>query len=225
MSKKIIKQIKCNECNTILDFEVYESVNVTLQPTLKEKVLNDSIYLLECSECGKKFYLSYPFLYNDMDSGYMINLNNSNNKEEEIQTFRDLVANINKEMKDTFGDISYKYRSVDDIEILREKIRIFDRNLDDRIIELYKYEFIVNGYDKELDMLDDILFVNTDGSMECLFVLFEKDVVDNVRMIAFDEMEYMRLEKEFEYEIEKYNDVVIDLVWAQKVYNNVMVNS
>ena len=97
--------------------------------------------------------------------------------------------------------------------------------LDDRIIELYKYEFIINGYDKDLSQLDDVVFVNVDGSSEYLFVLFEKDVMENVRAISFDEMEYLRLEKEYEYVIDKFDDVEVDLVWAQKVYNSVNLNS
>ena len=76
-----------------------------------------------------------------------------------------------------------------------------------------------------MNNLDDIIFVNVDGSAECVFVLFEKDVIDNVRAISFDEMEYTRLEKEYKGVINQFNDFEIDLLWAQKVYNSVNINS
>ena len=69
------------------------------------------------------------------------------------------------------------------------------------------------------------MFVNVDGSSECLFVLFEKDVMENVRAISFDEMEYLRLEKEYENVVDTFDDVEVDMIWAQKVYNSMNLNS
>ena len=225
MISQIYRNVTCNQCNEVMEYDVFDSVNVTLNPILKDKVINDELFVLTCPKCGKMFYLSYPFIYNDMDVHYMIRYTNNENVDKLKGEFNTFVNTINSELKSNFKELSYKYRIVNEYERLKEKVRIFDRDLDDRIIELYKYEFIVNGYDKELNNLDDIIFVNVDGSAECVFVLFEKDVIDNVRAISFDEMEYTRLEKEYEGVINQFNDFEIDLLWAQKVYNSVNINS
>lgn len=225
MKSEIYRNVTCNQCNEVMEYDVFDSVNVTLNPVLKEKVLNDELFILRCSNCGKIFYLSYPFTYNDMDVRYIIRYTNNENIEKQKIEFQTFVTTINNELSSNFEDFKYKYRFVNEYERVREKVRIFDRDLDDRIIELYKYEFIVNGYDKELSNLDDVIFVNVDGSSECVFILFEKDVIDNVRAISFDEMEYMRLEKEYEGVLDKFNNYEIDLLWAQKVYNSVNINS
>lgn len=225
MKSQIYRNVTCNQCNEVMEYDVFDSVNVTLNPILKDKMINDELFVLTCPKCGKMFYLSYPFTYNDMDVHYMIRYTNNENVDKQKEEFNTFVDTINNSLKSNFKELSYKYRIVNEYERLKEKVRIFDRDLDDRIIELYKYEFIVNGYDKELNNLDDIIFVNVDGSAECVFVLFEKDVIDNVRAISFDEMEYTRLEKEYEGVINRFNDFEIDLLWAQKVYNSVNINS
>ena len=225
MASQVYRNVTCNNCNTVMEYDVYDSINATLQPKLKEKIVNDELFVLTCPECGKKFYLSYGFLYNDIDCGHMIHYSCSEDITNELQQFKDIVGNFKKEISAHFNSLSYKFRFVNDFHKLKEKIRIFDKNLDDRIIELYKYEFIVNGYDKDLSQLDDIVFVNVDGSSEFVFVLFEKDVIENVRAISFDEMEYTRLEKEYEDYLSTYDDVEIDLVWAQNVYNSVNINN
>ena len=225
MSSQVYRNVTCNSCNTVMEYDIYESINVTLQPKLKEKIVNDELFVLTCPNCGKKFYLSYDFLYNDIDCGFMVQYCNADNHDEKVEQFKAIVNNFKKEINEHFTSLSYKFRFVSDFHKLKEKVRIFDRNLDDRIIELYKYEFIINGYDKDLSQLDDVVFVNVDGSSECLFVLFEKDVMENVRAISFDEMEYLRLEKEYENVVETFDDVEVDMIWAQKVYNSMNLNS
>lgn len=225
MTKHIIQKIPCNQCQTMMEYEVFESVNVTLEPTLKDKIMNDELFLTTCPNCGKMFYLSYPFLYNDMDSHYMIRYAMKNEEKEKTE-FQDTVSMFKNELNDKFnGHLTYIFRFVNDYGKLKEKIRIFDRNLDDRIIELYKYEFVINGYDKELKNLDDIIFLNYEGSVVPVFALIEKDELDGVRAIAFDEMEYLRLEKEYS---DMFNlmedDLEVDLLWAQEFYEKVMMN-
>ena len=141
MASQVYRNVTCNNCNTVMEYDVYDSINATLQPKLKEKIVNDELFVLTCPECGKKFYLSYGFLYNDIDCGHMIHYSCSEDITNELQQFKDIVGNFKKEISAHFNSLSYKFRFVNDFHKLKEKIRIFDKNLDDRIIELYKYEY------------------------------------------------------------------------------------
>lgn len=58
--------IKC-ECGNDVKVVLHSSVNVTLNPELKEEITRRKINNFECPKCGNKNELIEPFLYNDMD--------------------------------------------------------------------------------------------------------------------------------------------------------------
>lgn len=216
MSNKTINKILCNECGGIIEYGVYDLVDVTDDDSLKERVMNDELFVVKCPHCGKAYYLTYDFIYNDRNVCLMIYYGNDKDKQSQ------LIHEVIEKSKSMDRKIEYAFRCVEDYDKLREKIHIFNCGYDDRIIELYKYEYIINGYDKDLKMLDDIVFTNYDGSVENVFVLFEKDEVNGVRAISFNDMEYTRLLKEYGdllYETNESYD--IDLLWAQELYEKV----
>ena len=48
MSKHHIEKVTCPSCHHEGDFEVWDSINTVLDPAMKEKVLNQSIFLYTC---------------------------------------------------------------------------------------------------------------------------------------------------------------------------------
>lgn len=72
MSK--ISKIKktCHHCNKEYEADIFESVNVTLDPELREKVLSGEIYKTTCPHCGKDEVNAYPILYHDMEKKFMV---------------------------------------------------------------------------------------------------------------------------------------------------------
>ena len=55
MSKHHIEKVTCPSCHHEGDFEVWDSINTVLDPAMKEKVLNQSIFLYTCPNCGETF--------------------------------------------------------------------------------------------------------------------------------------------------------------------------
>ena len=55
MSKHHIEKVTCPSCHHEGDFEVWDSINTVLNPEMKEKVLNQSIFLYTCPNCGETF--------------------------------------------------------------------------------------------------------------------------------------------------------------------------
>ena len=74
MSKSRIINILCPFCGEEIKFEIFDSVNVTVDPELKEKVLNLDIFKTHCDKCGKERIINYPMLYHDMSKNYMVYL-------------------------------------------------------------------------------------------------------------------------------------------------------
>ena len=74
MSKHHIEKVTCPSCHHEGDFELWDSINTALNPEMKEKVLNQSIFLYTCPSCGETFRLNYPTLYHQMEDLIMIYL-------------------------------------------------------------------------------------------------------------------------------------------------------
>ena len=60
MSRHHIEKVTCPSCHHEGDFELWDSINTALDPEMKEKVLNKSIFLYTCPSCGETFRLNYP---------------------------------------------------------------------------------------------------------------------------------------------------------------------
>ena len=72
MSKVTNRTLRCRKCQKEFDVQIYESVNVSLNPELREKFIFDELYVFKCPHCGEIHYIPYPILYNDMDKGFMV---------------------------------------------------------------------------------------------------------------------------------------------------------
>lgn len=133
MSKLRIEKFECPECGTEVDYQVWDSINVDLDPELKEKLLSGEIYEWVCPNCGKKFSLPYDTLYHDMKHQFMIFYSPFENDDD--SKYQPL-----KIPRQPFGlDENYTIRSVYGHLNLREKITIFEAGLNDVAIERLKY--------------------------------------------------------------------------------------
>lgn len=141
MSTKHQQTITCLNCKKSSNFDFYESVNTTLDPVLKQRVKNLDLFRFTCPHCGSEQFVAYSFLYHDMNNKLMIYCCQD---QEEVDKVRELYARDfttaaampgEERAIDTTG---YRRRIVIGIDALLEKIRIFDADLDDRIIEIYK---------------------------------------------------------------------------------------
>ena len=65
-------KITCPACNTEGSYTVWDSVNVDLDPELKSKVMDSSLFTWVCPNCKKSFNAPYSFLYHDMTHNFMV---------------------------------------------------------------------------------------------------------------------------------------------------------
>jgi transcription elongation factor Elf1 len=74
MTQIIGKNIKgkCPKCGNDGEVDLYESVNVTVNPELLEAVKNRKINSFHCEKCGNKIEIMVPFLYHDMNKNLMV---------------------------------------------------------------------------------------------------------------------------------------------------------
>ena len=87
MSRHHIEKVTCPSCHHEGDFELWDSINTALDPEMKEKVLNQSIFLYTCPSCGKTFRLDYSILYHQMEDLIMIYLVSESEVEKTYEMF------------------------------------------------------------------------------------------------------------------------------------------
>ena len=123
MSKHHIEKVTCPSCHHEGDFEVWDSINTVLDPEMKEKVLNQSIFLYTCPNCGETFRLNYPTLYHQMEDLVMIYLVPESEVEKTYEMFYGAVDIDNMyEFASSHCDDFKDLRDDEDIVINREWI-------------------------------------------------------------------------------------------------------
>ena len=114
------EKVSCRSCGKTTELEYASSVNVALNPELKQQVRSGSLFLWTCPECGSSNLLNLPFLDHDPGEKLMILLSPSPVRSEDLPE-------------------GYTGRQVRSVGELVEKINIFDSGLDDIVIEMCKY--------------------------------------------------------------------------------------
>lgn len=114
----------CPHCQSMQEVSYYQSVNVTINPELKQKVLSGILNINICTACNKEISIVSGFLYHDMTNRIMLELALDENAVDEGKDniIRELVGK------------GYIYRKVHEYGRLIEKINIFDQQLNDKIV-------------------------------------------------------------------------------------------
>jgi transcription elongation factor Elf1 len=127
MSKSELRQFDCPRCGKNQDFRIWDSVNVTIDPELREQVMSEEIFNFVCESCGCSGPVAYNMLYNDMDRQFMIWLLHPGSSQEG----QDVASKF---------PTPYRMRTVDSVNRLKEKILILESDLDDVSVEAVKLE-------------------------------------------------------------------------------------
>jgi len=132
MSRIVNKDVICSSCGTSIRAAVYESVNVTTEPALKEKVLSRTINGANCPQCGLQMAVATNLLYHDVDKKFMVwlRLNEHLEKGEEAPELGALSQRL-------FS--SYRLRIVSGWPELSERIHVLESGLDEGLVELLKF--------------------------------------------------------------------------------------
>ena len=117
----------CSKCHKQTEIDVRQSINVALDPELKTRVKDGSLFLWECPYCGARNLARYQTLYHDPDSKLMVWL--LPGEEQPPQAVEEAV----KELE------GYTLRRVKDVGELIEKVNIHDAGLEDTTIEMCKW--------------------------------------------------------------------------------------
>jgi hypothetical protein len=135
VSRRTTIPINCPACGRAHKFGAWQSLNVTLDPTQKPRLLDGSLTRFTCEGCGHNADVVYPLLYHDMEKQLMFWLLPEGGPEGDGG--KSDPDELPPAMRKTLG-AGYTFRRVGSHNELREKIYVFDSGLDDRVIEVVK---------------------------------------------------------------------------------------
>ncbi|MDD7304975.1 MAG: HAD-IA family hydrolase [Peptoniphilaceae bacterium] len=195
--------ISCNKCS--YDFEVDLDTAFFEDKESRDKIMQGDFAKITCPNCENEFILNYRFVYTDKMRKFMVvndpNFSERRNQLAFISSLRLLDRLRKEEIK------GYKIRMCQKIEETREKIIIFEKGLDDKIIELMKLVMIeASNFDFDKKDIEEIYF---QANGKFLFKLKDKALE-----MDFVEELYQNLEDKYKLYFEENIAQSIDKDWA-----------
>lgn len=124
MSTQISKEVICPKCSKGNKINMLVNISNNQNPEFKERILREDLFDWECEHCKYIAQLAYPLMFQDPKKQYIIVLTPRVGKASLIKS--------NKQLE------FFTKRRVKSLAELKEKILIFDAQLDDVAIELVK---------------------------------------------------------------------------------------
>jgi len=122
LSKDI--DINCPKCKEKQSFKLWQSVNVTEDAGLKEKIFTRDIFKFTCCNCKTESLMEYPFIYHDYEKKFFVYFDPSGKFENIIESE------------------GYKTKTASDYLMLLETIKILEDGADENRIREAKAELI-----------------------------------------------------------------------------------
>ncbi|MBR1489466.1 MAG: CpXC domain-containing protein [Bacteroidales bacterium] len=164
----------CSRCGGTHSVETYPSINTALDPTLKARVRDGSLFVWECPYCGTRNLLKYETLYHDPAERLMVWLLPGDALPPAA------VADAVKELD------GYTLRLVREVGDLVEKVNIHAAGLDDVLVEMCKYVTRMELSEKQGSVVEAPLkFYKLDGPDNDLLFSFPQDGEMKVVNVGF----------------------------------------
>ena len=164
----------CSRCGGTHSVETFPSINTALDPTLKARVRDGSLFVWECPYCGTRNLLKYETLYHDPAERLMVWLLPGDALPPAA------VADAVKELD------GYTLRLVREVGDLVEKVNIHAAGLDDVLVEMCKYVTRMELSEKQGNVVEAPLkFYKLDGPDNDLLFSFPQDGEMKVVNVGF----------------------------------------
>ena len=228
MSLNHVIKATCPDCKKDFPFEFWQSVNIQMNPEMREKVLDHSIFNFKCPHCGMEGHTEYPFLYNDIQHSFMVQYCPDENAIDEYQeAFNKII-----ESDANIGALNNLHlRIVTNYFQLIEKIEIFESGFDDCLIELLKakqikelntnnpenkiafalFELRPNKELNKKEPIPTLVYINEDGEevSDCPISMISNDI--------------SKIQEDYDYN--KKKSFIIDMDWANSIVYSEKISS
>jgi predicted nucleic-acid-binding Zn-ribbon protein len=72
MSLHTFEELACPKCGNAQRVQIWQSLNVSIDPEEQQRLFEGRMNVLECSKCGNKTFVNVPFVYHDMHRQFYV---------------------------------------------------------------------------------------------------------------------------------------------------------
>ena len=160
---------QCPVCLNEETLTIWDMIDASTDPDLREKLLRKTLQSLDCRNCGNATLIASPLTYLDPDHGLLIECRPDLNQTELENRLSQLRQN--PELAGVLAGDSC-LRLVAAMNDLIEKIHAREQQLDDRVLEIVKLAVLRHGSAET--SIEELRFVGAGGD-ELRFVLKKPD--------------------------------------------------
>lgn len=218
MSKSEQIELRCDKCGKEYEATMWHSVNVDLNPELRVKYLDNSLFNFKCPHCGNEQYIVYPVLYHDMKHNFMVQsgpLSACVNFIEHFENF-DEFEYINASIIKTTATTH---------ELAKEKVVALENGLDHRFATVVRVNEVENfkEYAKTIGnpyIVGSYLSYDTDGNIIVnVEVYFNDEDRFDIYSCKFDMDYYNKLVCEYKDVLDETTNYCFNEIVANRVLN------
>jgi len=168
-------RIKCPKCQTEQEVDLCQSIDVRLNPELREKLVRNELNIAHCDNCAYKFRIDTPLLYTDPGRGVAIVCAPTTEEvaDYDDQAFREHIAGLNPALAPEIDKVQI-YLVLSHSELV-EMVFIVESDMDVRIVEYVKYLIYTRNADK-VDPARKQLLYNAQDSTEKKLLFIVQDL-------------------------------------------------
>lgn len=209
MSSILMKETAtCPNCKKESAFGAYRFIDAKSDPQMKDMILDDSLFGWKCVHCDYVCRVYYDTVVYNPDHNYMIML------ESEAESRKLPLEKHHKDLKNRD-----RLRLVKTGIELKEKIRIFEKGLDDRAMEAYKVFLLGNSEVAEGHSAPDSFIFETIEDDQ--FQLYAYANGDRLGLFSVPTTVYYSMQADLEKNLGPDKDdefKTVDMRWAFKVF-------
>jgi hypothetical protein len=161
-------KLVCPNCSTEGEKELKKRICIRENIDAKDDILSGAFFEWECPGCSQRFFIKNPFLYNNSEYRFMIYY---------IPDFEERTHKVPTliRTKKEYDTDSSTLRIATDYVSFVEKIRIFEADLDDRIVETVKLLYSKLTRQETGDPVYNMVFECIDEDKALRFAVFLKE--------------------------------------------------
>ncbi len=214
-----MEKVTCPYCHIQHEFKKWMLIDTGSDPDLADGVRSGETFKFVCPSCESSYDMNYPFAYHEPENRLLIMYaNNSDDYEKARRILSGEEQSEHEVINEILSTRGYKKRLVFGREEFYEKLLLFDRGLDDGVMEIVKliYGDKLASTQKE-DLFDAIRYFKDDENEKGVFYLMKEG--QRAGKVNMDE-------KVYDWVISNYfdkiigaldNAFIVNFFWARKV--------
>ncbi len=195
MSRSKKYNISCPSCGLQQEVELYEAVNVSTDPHLKDALMKNFLNRVECPDCAANFRVDMPLLYSDPEHNILIHWmpeTEEYSREQILEDFDQTLGEINEIMPDDVA-VPRVCLVLSRVELV-ELIFMIEAGFNQRVVEYVKYSI----YTRNLEKVDPhryrlLLNVEDSSDEELCFATQDVGTLDLVGILRYGRAAYQSM--------------------------------